>query len=83
MTEPLQEKTITIRSFEDVIKEVEAAVQKERANQATAIGIKDLRWKFDQISAKMNQAIYNDEFDQVHESCLQTVAVLIEILARS
>src|SRR5258708_1534803 len=73
-----------VRLISDVLREVEQAVQQGQA--AVSIGnpsIKDLRWQFDQVSAKMNQAIYNDEYGKIHETCLQTVSVLIEMLARS
>ena len=75
--------TVPVRPLKDVLKEVEEAISRERTADAGAHTIKDLRWKFDQVSAKLNQAVYNDQHDQVHESCLKTVAVLIEILARS
>jgi signal transduction histidine kinase len=83
MSEELQTKE-TVRDLNTVLQEVRLVVDQLRAaNGASEQNIKDLRWKFDQISAKMNQAIYNDQHDQIHSSCLQTVAVLIEILARS
>lgn len=76
--------TTSVRPLQDVLKEVAETIQRERgSNGVDAHNIKDLRWKFDQVSALMNQAIYNDQKDQIHSSCLKTVAVLVEILARS
>jgi len=73
-----------VMQLRDVLKEVEAAVGQMRANNGNVPqNLKDLRWTFDQISAKMNQAIYNDQTALIHDSCLQTIAVLIEMLARS
>jgi hypothetical protein len=85
MAEEAQVKeTVAVRPLAVVLKEVEEAIQRERAAGAISdASIKDLRWKFDQVSAKMNQAIYNEQQDLIHNSTLQTVAVLIEILARS
>lgn len=84
MTENVQVNgTVPVRPLKDVLREVELAIERDRAADPDTHTIKDLRWKFDQVSAKLNQAVYNDQHDQVHESCLKTVAVLIEILARS
>jgi hypothetical protein len=47
------------------------------------LGIKDLRRLFDQESSRLNQAIFNDQPDQVRESTLRTIAALLEILART
>ncbi|MBV9079807.1 MAG: hypothetical protein JO102_01670 [Elusimicrobia bacterium] len=67
-----------------LLKEVDDAVRVFRATaSADDRSIMDLRWQFDQISAKMNQAIYNDQQDLIHDSTLKTIAVLFEILARS
>ncbi len=76
-------ETAAVRSLAEVLKEVQTFIEQERASGSSPNSIKDLRWKFDQVSAKMNQAIYNDQHELVHNSCLQTVATLIEILARS
>ncbi len=84
MPEQVQIKEMDVRSLRDVLKEVERAVEQGRSLSTGEISaIRDLRWQFDQVSAKMNQAIYNDQHDKIHETCLQTVGVLIEILARS
>jgi phage shock protein A len=83
MPENIQTKTITLRELNAVLKDVKDAVEKQRTDaNMSEQKIKDLRWKFDQVSAKMNQAIYNDQVDQIHQSCLATVAILIEILSR-
>jgi hypothetical protein len=83
--EQLQTTIAEARSLNEIIKEIAEAVAAARA-AGGPIGpetIKDLRWKFDQVSAKMNQAIYNDQTDLIHKTCLETVAVLVEMLARS
>ena len=79
----LQVKEERTRPLDEIIKEVVAAVEKSRSVGSLPNTIKDLRWEFDQVSAKMNQAIYNDQTDAIHNTCLHTVAVLIEMLARS
>lgn len=81
MAEEAQVST-TVRPLETVIKEIEQAVRAAREAGPGADNVKDLRWQFDQTSAKMNQAIYNDQKDQIHDSTLQTVVLLIELLAR-
>ncbi len=79
-----QMETQRIRPLPEIIREVVAAVENARvAGRLSNPNVKDLRWQFDQVSAKMNQSIYNDQTQQIHETCLATVAVLIEILARS
>ena len=77
-------ESTSVRPLAKILKEVEEAIRRERSLfNGHNPNIKDLRWKFDQVSAKMNQAIYNDQQALVHDSALQTVAVLFEILARS
>jgi len=74
----------TVRPLPEVMQEVLDAVQRARSQgYAPDLKVKDLRWQFDQVSAKMNQAVYNDQSDSIHDTCLETVAVLIEMLARS
>ena len=73
----------TPKPLEVLIREIEDAMKRRRNNGPIPDNIKDLRWQFDQTSAKMNQAIYNDQKDQIHASTLNTVVTLIEILARS
>ena len=81
--EETQIKEQTIRPLPEIIKEVVTAVEAARASGLPASQkIKDYRWQFDQVSAKMNQAIYNNQVDQIHASCLATIAILIEILSR-
>lgn len=83
MAENVQTHASQIRALSQVLGDVKVAVEKLRRDEnLSAQNIKDLRWKFDQVSAKMNQAIYNDQVDQVHASCLATTAILIEILSR-
>ena len=82
--EQVQGQTATVRPLPEIIKEVISAVERARAQgHPVDLKIKDFRWQFDQVSAKMNQAIYNDQADLIHATCLETVAVLIEMLARS
>lgn len=72
------------RPMDEVFREIRERIESQRHDWVDKPQtIKDLRWKFDQISARMNQAIYNDQPDRVHETCLGTIAVLTEILARS
>jgi hypothetical protein len=42
----------------------------------------DLRRLFDQESSRLNQAIFNDQPDQIRESTIRSVVPLLEILAR-
>ncbi len=78
------EKCFSVRKLPDVLREIEKNVQSERTSSLTQNqNIKDFRWKFDQVSAKMNQAIYNDDTKKIHDNCLRTVSVLVEILSRS
>ena len=83
MAENTQTSSAQIRELTKVLSDVKTAVEQTRQTEnLSAQNIKDLRWKFDQISAKMNQAIYNNQVDQIHASCLATIAILIEILSR-
>jgi hypothetical protein len=83
MAENTQISSAQIRDLTRVLSDVKTAVEKlRREENLSAQNIKDLRWKFDQVSAKMNQAIYNEQLDQIHASCLATTAILIEILSR-
>jgi hypothetical protein len=73
-----------IRPLPEVLQEVMGAVERARAKGYPAdLKLKDFRWQFDQVSAKMNQAVYNDQSDSIHSTCLETVAVLVEMLSRS
>ena len=72
------------RPLPEILKEVVEAVERARAQGYPADHkIIDFRWQFDQVSAKMNQAIYNEQTEQIYNTCLETVAVLIEMLART
>lgn len=83
MAENTQISSAQSRELSKVLSDVKTAVEKLRQTEnLSAENIKDLRWKFDQVSAKMNQAIYNDQSDQIHATCLATTAILIEILSR-
>jgi hypothetical protein len=73
-----------LRDLREILNEVERAVRANRESQPDALQtIKECRRIFDQESAKMNQAIFNDQPQQIRETCLKTVAVLVEILARA
>jgi hypothetical protein len=83
MAENVQTRSAQMRELSQVLSDVKEAVEKLRRDEnLSAHNIKDLRWKFDQVSAGMNQAIYNDQIDQIHATCLATTAILIEILSR-
>jgi hypothetical protein len=75
--------TTAKKTNQDVLKEVELHLAKEPVDIGAPQTIRDLRWKFDQESAKMSQAIYNDHAEKIHETCLKTVSVLVQMLARS
>ena len=80
----MPEQKEALKNLEAILTEIAAQVQKNRqALNGSAKTIKDFRWLFDQESSCMNQAIFNDQTNQIHESCLKTIAVLIEILART
>ncbi|MGQ0645681.1 MAG: hypothetical protein ACT4O3_09340 [Elusimicrobiota bacterium] len=66
-----------------ILNEIEKLVERNRAEQGAELTIKDYRRLFDQESGKMNQAIFNDQNEQIRETCMRTVAILVEILARS
>jgi len=85
MAEVTQTQKSAIRPLNEVLKEIQTAVQTERlsGDNHEETSIKDLRWKFDQVSATMNQAIYNDHPKLVRETCLNTIKVLVEILSRT
>lgn len=77
-------QTPSVKDLKSVLEEVERAVQAARAAQTgDPLGIKDFRRMFDQESSKINQAIFNDQPDQIRESTLRSVIPLLEILARS
>ena len=73
-----------IKDVKEVVAEVEAYLSASRQEQGgEPLGIKDLRRLFDQESSRLNQAIFNDQPDQVRESTLRTISALLEILART
>lgn len=77
-------KAPAIRDLRQILNELEKLVQSHRSAQGSEpLTIKDFRRIFDQESAKMNQAIFNDQHDQVREACLRAVLPLLEILART
>lgn len=77
-------QTPKIKDVKEVMAEVEATLSASRQEQGgEPLGIKDLRRLFDQESSRLNQAIFNDQPDQVRESTLRTVTALLEILART
>ena len=66
-----------------LFQELEKRLQEVRAARGDAsLTIKDLRREFDQQSAKMNQAIFNDQHDQIRETCTKSILPLLEILCR-
>jgi len=80
----MAEQKDTIKDLEALINEISTQVENSRPGyDASLKTVKDFRWLFDQESSKMNQAIFNSQTDQIHESCLKTIAVLVEILART
>jgi hypothetical protein len=84
MYELMETKAPSMREIQDVLNELEREILSHRNEQnAESLTIKDLRRIFDQESAKMNQAIFNDQNDQVRESCLKAIIPLIEILSRT
>jgi hypothetical protein len=83
----MDEKTAqSAKDLREVFSELEQlvkAIRKELNGSQQSMTIKDFRRIFDQESAKMNQAIFNDHSDQIRETCLKTVVPLLEILTRS
>jgi hypothetical protein len=77
-------QTPRIKEVREVVSEVEAYLTASRQETGgEPLGIKDLRRLFDQESSRLNQAIFNDQPDQIRESTLRTVAALLEIIART
>ncbi|HOW28734.1 MAG TPA: hypothetical protein PK876_09585 [Elusimicrobiota bacterium] len=73
-----------MRDLKAVLKEVEERVQENRGRQVDSEStVKDFRRSFDEESALMNRAIFNEETDRIRETCLKTVAALVEILSRT
>ena len=73
-----------VKEIRDVLNEVEKIAQSARGDHSTeSLTIKDLRRLFDQESSRLNQAIFNDQPDQIRESTIRSLIPLLEILARS
>ena len=73
-----------IRNVRAVLEELERLVDQARQSRSgVEPTIKDFRRMFDQESAKMNQAIFNDQQDQIRETCVKAVLPLLEILSRT
>lgn len=80
----MNEKTLEIKDLSIILREIEKLVNCNREHSVfNDKTVKDLRIVFDQESARMNQAIFNEQYEQLREACQRTVAVLIEILARA
>jgi len=80
----MNEQKEALKNLEAILTEITAQIRTNRQIQnGTAKSIKDFRWQFDQESSLMNQAIFNNQLGQVHDSCLKTIAALIEILTRT
>lgn len=76
-------QTPGVKELKEVLDEIERLALAARAENAEPLSIKDLRRLFDQESSRLNQAIFNDQPDQIRESTLRSVIPLLEILARS
>jgi hypothetical protein len=76
-------QTPRVKDIREVLDEVEKLAQAARAGHTGDLTIKDLRRLFDQESSRLNQAIFNDQPQQIRESTLRSVIPLLEILARS
>ena len=73
-----------VKDLKEIFAEIERQVIANRQSPDSAtMSILDFRRAFDQESAKMNQAIFNDQHELVHDTCLRTVSMLMEILSRS
>lgn len=68
-----------------ILKEIEKKVLENRAKYDDADKtLKDFRRIFDQDSSRMNQAIFNNASEEeIYKETLRTIAVLVEILART
>ncbi len=76
-------QTPRVKEIREVVAEVEKLAQASRAGHSgEPLTLKDLRRLFDQESSRLNQAIFNDQPDQIRESTIRSVLPLLEILAR-
>lgn len=73
-----------LRDFSQIAAEIEKQLEENRKRfDDTGKTLKDFRRIFDAKSALMNQAIFNDyPKDVIKKETVQTIAVLVEILAR-
>lgn len=73
------------KTIAELLKEVEKRVMENRSNHNDSDkAIKDFRRIFDQVSSKMNQAIFNNApAEEIYQETLRTVSILIEILLRT
>ena len=77
-------QTPRVKEIREVLDEVEKLALSSRAGHSgEPLTIKDLRRLFDQESSRLNQAIFNDQPDQIRESTIRSLVPLLEILARS
>jgi hypothetical protein len=77
-------QTPRVKDIREVLDEVEKLAQSMRASHTgEPLTIKELRRLFDQESSRINQAIFNDQPQQIRESTIRSVVPLLEILARS
>ena len=68
----MAERALRSRSIRELLHDVEGQVNENRQNwESGETSVKDLRRLFDQQSAEMNQAIFNDQHNKVHDSCLK------------
>ena len=76
--------TQTLRDLQEIYQEVVRQTEKNRLRfDDSKKDIRDFRRIFDAQSAKMNQAIFNDEPPgKMRQEAVHTVSALFEILAR-
>ena len=80
----MSETLPSVRGIRDVLNELENLVEESRGQRSgEPLTLKDFRRMFDQESAKLNQAIFNEQHDQVRETCLKSLLPLLEILSRA
>jgi hypothetical protein len=76
-------QTPRVKDIREVLGELEKIAQEARVQRnGDPLTVKDLRRIFDQESSGINQAIFNDQPDQIRESTLRSILPLLEILAR-
>lgn len=73
-----------MRSLEVVLKDIQKKVEENRKGVGPDLEIRDFRRNFDEASARMNQAIFNDQpSGGVYQETLESISALVEILVRS